>query len=629
MKAKPATEQRQMRLSLSGMGRLGEALAMDNGTQVFVMGGIPGETVVAEVVREHRRYLTAKVVKVVEPSPHRVAAPCPYFGPCTGCQWQHMAYEYQLQLKHQIVCDALERVGGFQHIQVEPTLPSPQPLGYRNHARLTISRDGSGRLGFVNRITHQWVEVNECLIMAPWINQAMAELQGHVAETTQLSLRWGANTGSQMLQPTFHSPDVQLQSGQKHYQEKLLGHTFQVSSPSFFQVNTPQAEQMAMLVLKWLDLTGRELVVDAYAGVATIAVLLAGQARRVIAIEESHAALEDAGRNTADTPNVELRRGKVETVLGELATEGVDVVVLDPPRAGCHPATLEALVEAAPKRVAYISCDPETLARDLKVLTDGPYRIARIQPVDMFPQTHQVECIALLDLDENRQLQLAGRQRLALASTSPRRREILARLGLEFELAPADVPEPPGQRAGEDAVAFSGQRALAKARAGAENLGHGTVVGADTVVELDDVILGKPSDEAEATAMLQALRGREHRVVTSVALVDAASGETAQAYRSSRVLMRPYTDEEIEAYVASGDPMDKAGAYAVQHKAFHPAAQVRSCYLNVMGLPVCTLLKLLNQFGISARLQLDGEPWPELEQCPTCSGHAWKAHRAG
>ena len=621
------TTRRRLRLDLNGMGRLGEATAVDGDKQVFVMRGIPGETVVAEIVSEHRRHVTAQVVEVLEPSPHRVAPPCPHFGPCTGCQWQHVAYEHQLELKRRKVCDALERIADLPQVHVDPTLASPQPLGYRNHARLTVSRDQSGRLGFVNRATLQWVEVNECLIMAPEINQAIAALQGRVAETTQLSLRWGINTGSWMLQPSFRDPQVPLPSGQNQYEESLLGHTFQVSSPSFFQVNTRQAEQMAQLVRQGLALTGQELVVDAYAGVGAFAVLLAGEARRVVAIEESPAALEDARRNTADTPNVELRRGKVETVLGELAGEGVDAAVLDPPRAGCHPAALAALITAAPRRVAYVSCNPETLARDLKILTGGPYRIERVQPVDMFPQTHQVECIALLSLDPQRQLRQPERQQLVLASASPRRQELLARLGLELALAPTNVVEPPGQWAGEDAVTFSGVRALVKAHTAAENRDRGTVIAADTVVELEGAVLGKPRDKAEATAMLRALRGREHRVVTSIALVDAASGESAQAYRATRVVMRQYTDEEIEAYVASGDPMDKAGAYAVQHEGLHPAAQVRGCYLNVVGLPVCTLFKTLDRFGVTVRLQMEDSAWPELERCPACASRVMKAGR--
>ena len=618
-------KRRLLRLELTGMGRLGEALAEAEGKQVFVFGGIPGESVVAEVVREHRRFLEAQVVEVVDPSPHRVPAPCSYFGRCTGCQWQHIAYPYQLELKRSIVCDALERVGGLHDVPVGDTLASPQPLEYRNHARFTVSRQG-GLLGFVNRATRQWVHVQECLLMTPWINQTLGVLQGNVSETTQLSVRYGVNTGEWMLQPTLRHPDVSMESGQKQYKESLLGHEFRVSSPSFFQVNTPQAEQVARLVEQGLALTGHEVVVDAYAGVGAFAVLLAGQARRVIAIEESASALEDARQNVAHLTNVELRRGRTEDVLRELVGDGpdapgsIDAVVLDPPRAGCEPHAVDSLIEAEPRRIVYVSCDPETLARDLKVLARGPYRVEAVQPVDMFPQTHHVECVATVVLDQSRQTRLAARRRLVLASASPRRWDILSRLGMEFELAPSDVSEPAGLRDEEDPVDLATGRALAKAQAVASGQTSGTVMGFDTVVALDGAVLGKPRDAADAAAMIRALRGREHRVVTGIALADAATGEVLQGHRSSRVVMRDYTDEEIEAYVASGDPLDKAGAYAVQGELFHPAAEVRGCYLNVVGLPMCTLLKLLDEFGATPAVR--GETWPELGLCHECAARA-------
>jgi 23S rRNA (uracil1939-C5)-methyltransferase len=617
-------ERRQLRLQLTGMGRLGEALGEVEGKQVFVFGGIPGETVVVEVLREHRSYIAAQTIEVLEPSPHRVAPPCPFFGPCTGCQWQHIDYAYQLELKREIVRDALERVGGLRNIAVADILPSPQTLGYRNHARFTVSREG-GRLGFVNRATRERVAVDQCLLMTPWINETLAALQGHVGETTQLSLRCGVNQGTGMIQPRLHTLGLSLASGQETYEEELLGHRFRVSSPSFFQVNTPQAEQVAELVIKALALKGHEVVVDAYAGVGTFSVLLASHVRKVVAIEESSSALADAKQNVAATPNVELRRGKTEQVLAEVAGDGIDAVVLDPPRAGCLPGTLEALVAVAPQRIVYVSCDPETLARDLAALTRGPYRIEHLQPVDMFPQTHHVESVTTLVLDADKQAKLVKRDRLVLASASPRRREVLTALGLTFEVVPSDAEEPPGVEDGP--VAFAEAQALRKARAVATIQASGTVIGADTVVVLDGQVLGKPGDSQAAVAMLKALRGREHQVVTGVALVDAATGEALVDHCSSRVVMRDYTDDELAAYVASGDSLDKAGAYAVQSESFSPAAEVHGCYLNVVGLPVCTLLKLLDRFGVVAIVS--GESWTALVRCPECVNAAGRGGWTG
>ena len=637
-----AQEQRLLTLKLGALGRLGEALAEADGRQVYVFGGIPGETVVAEVIRERRGYVAAQVVEVLDPSPHRVDAPCAYFGACTGCQWQHIDYERQLEMKREIVADALERIGGLDPALVRPTVPSPDRFHYRNHARFTISkpprearandRDGHagadqslpGRLGYVHRERRRHVDIEECMLMAPWINQAVAALQGHVAETTQLSLRCGVNTGDWLLQPTFQATEVPLASGQKHYTESLLGHNFRVSSPSFFQVNTHQAEQLAERVIEALELTGNETVVDAYAGVATFAVLLAEHAGRIVAVEESASALADARVNVEGLANVELRHAKTEEVLAELADAGVDVVILDPPRAGCMPGTLDALLAAPPRRIVYVSCDPETLARDLAVLTAGPFRIDSVQPVDMFPQTYHVECLSVLTLDPDRQAALTARGELVLASASPRRCDLLDRLGLAFDVAPTGEPEPP-QEPGQEPSEVAVVRALAKARAVAAGRSFGTVIGADTVVELDGRVLGKPVDADDARAMLSALRGREHRVLTGIALVDAATGEERHAHRASRVVMRDYTDEEVEAYIASGDPFDKAGAYAVQHEGFAPAAEVRGCYLNVVGLPLCTLLKEAERFGLRLSPQ-PGLPWPELDRCPECAKRAGVRH---
>ena len=621
----PSRERRLLTLQLQALGRHGEAMAEVDGKHVFVFGGLPGETVVAEVTAERRSYVAAQVVEVLHASPDRVEPECGYFGACTGCQWQHVSYERQLQMKREALADVLLRVGGIE-FEVSAAMGSPDRLGYRNHARFTVSRQG-GRLGYIHKERRRHVEVEECLLMAPWINHALASLQGRVQETTQLSLRYGVHTGSFLLQPTFQSMDVPLPSGQKHYEEMLLGHRFRVSSPSFFQVNTRQAERMAELVMDELDLDGTQTVVDAYAGVASFAVLMADRARRVIAVEESSAALADARVNVEGITNVELCHAKTEDVLADLAADGVDAVLLDPPRAGCMPGTLNALLDMPPKRVVYVSCEPETLARDLAVLTAGPFRLERVQPVDMFPQTYHVEAVTTLVRDDVRQAMLKARAHLVLASSSPRRADILRRLGVAFETAPADVEEPEAPP-DADAVALAQERAAAKAAVGASQRSSGTVLGADTVVEVDGVVLGKPRDAEEAVRMLKTLRGREHRVVTALALVDAATGESVEGYRASRVQMRDYTDDEIEAYVASGDAMDKAGAYAVQSQGFSPAKRVAGCYLNVVGLPVCSLLDMAGRFGLRMKPDVAGA-WADLERCPECAKRVHQRAESG
>ena len=385
-----------LRLLLTGWGPQGEALAHHDGKDVLVFGGIPGEEVEAEVVRHRREYVAARVVEVLTPSPYRIAPPCPYFGSCTGCQWQHVDYHHQTRIKRQVVIDTLIKIGGFESPPVLPTMPSPEQYGYRNHARFTIGRR-QGDLGFVNRESRRFVPVHECLLMHPWINRAVEQLQGRCAETSQLSIRYGVNTGDFLVQPALKNTEVPLQSGQKHYREKVGGREFRIASPSFFQVNTSQAEQMVELVKGELQLPVEGLLVDAYSGVGTFATLLAPYVGKVIAIEESASAVQDAVAQSPGSDSIQFLQGKTEEVLPQIG-EQPHAVILDPPRAGCDKKVLDAVIQLAPARVAYVSCDPETLARDLKILCRGAFRLERVQPIDMFPQTHHVECVATLSL---------------------------------------------------------------------------------------------------------------------------------------------------------------------------------------------------------------------------------------
>ena len=369
-------------LSLVSWGRLGEAMAHYQGQEVFVFGGIPGEQVVAEVVRIRRKYVAARVVQVLEASSHRVEPPCPYYGECTGCQWQHIAYEHQLATKQEKVIDALVRIGGFRHPPVAPVLPSSEQYGYRNHARFTVGPWGA--LGFVNRETRRFIRIDNCMLMHQGINHLLAQLQDRCGETTQLAVRAGKETGDFLVQPTLKNPDVPLPTGQKHYVDSVNGHRFRVASPSFFQVNVEQAAHLARVVRHALDLKGTEVLLDAYAGAGTFAVLLSPWVGKVIAVEESAAAVADARENTAGLDNVELILGKTEEVLPTLEQKP-DAVILDPPRAGCQPEALRGLVQLAPPRIAYVSCNPETLARDLKTLSNGHYTLEQVEALDMFP----------------------------------------------------------------------------------------------------------------------------------------------------------------------------------------------------------------------------------------------------
>ena len=581
-------------LLLTSWGRLGEAMAEFDGRNVFVAGGIPGERVVAEVVKVHRKYVSAKVVEVLEASPDRVEPPCPYYGVCTGCQWQHLSYDAQLKTKREKVTDALRRVGGLEDPPVSEVIPSPDQYGYRNHARFTINREGA--LGFVNRETRQFLRIEKCLLMHDGVNTLLEGLQDRCGETTQLSIRAGKYSGDYLIQPYLVHPDIKIPTGQKRYTESVDGRNFDVSSPSFFQVNVDQAAAAANLVRDRLHLTPDDVLLDAYTGVGTFAILLAPSVKQVIAVEESSAAVADAKQNAGELQNLDFILGRTEDVLRNLPVKP-DVVVLDPPRSGCQPRALESLIELAPSRLAYISCDAETLGRDLKILCQGGYRLDEVAPLDMFPQTHHVECVAFLSWDESSRESGSDSTpaSLTLASASPRRRELMDTLGLEFTVTPADLTEEPIP--GESPQDMVRRLSQEKAQAVAATMNTGLVIGADSTVVFEGQAVGKPVDDDDARRMLRQLSGTTHHVATGLTVIDAASGRTLSDAMTSQITLRELSEQEIEASIASGVPRDKAGAYAVQDTELRPAADWEGCYNNIVGLPICRLLEMLRELG--------------------------------
>jgi len=384
----------RLTVGFSDVAYQGAALARADGRVIFGFYGIPGEEAVVEIERDFGDYAVGRVVEVLRPSEHRVEPPCPYFGVCGGCQWQHIDYAHQGELKARVVAEQLRRIGGFQDPPVSPTLLAEDPWNYRNQGRFTARR---GSLGFISRpgAGYRFLEIGRCLIMHPRINEVLGKLQGRAEVKHQVAVRYGADSGEYLVQPDVSAIDPSVPSGQKHYEEVLLGRRFRVSAASFFQTNTRQAERMLELVRERLQLTPDDILLDAYAGVGTFAALLAPAVRKVIAIEESAAAVKDAAHNLADLQNVDFRQGKVEEVLPQLDGQP-SAVILDPPRAGCQPAVLDAVCRLAPRRLAYVSCDPATLARDLRILCDGGFRLLDVAPVDMFPQTYHIECVATL-----------------------------------------------------------------------------------------------------------------------------------------------------------------------------------------------------------------------------------------
>jgi 23S rRNA (uracil1939-C5)-methyltransferase len=403
-------------LQLTDMAHGGDALGRHEGKVIFVPYAIPGEEALVETVQDKGSYARAQLVEILSPSPHRVEPPCPHFGPgkCGGCQWQHIAYQAQLEFKSAVVGDQLARIGHLPDVPVKPTLPSTSPWHYRNHVQFSASDDG--RLGFVATDGRRVETVEVCYLLHSLLEELFAALDLELPDLARLSLRAGVNTGDQMmifethddLPPALES-DLPISCvlllsdgtpvnliGSNYIAEVVAGRTFRVSATSFFQVNTTAAEELIRVVGEYLAPAGDETLLDAYCGVGAFGLSLADQVGQVIGVEEDASAVADACLNAAELANVELIEGSVEAFLPQL-DRPIDLAVLDPPRQGCKPEALTALIELAPRRIIYVSCDPATLARDARRLTDGGYQLVEVQPVDMFPQTYHIESVALFE----------------------------------------------------------------------------------------------------------------------------------------------------------------------------------------------------------------------------------------
>ena len=388
---------------------------------LHVPAGLPGERVTITVEaaapprmgRRRRRQPRPRRVEISEihqPSPLRTQAPCPVFGTCGGCQLQHMRYEAQLEWKWSIVRQLLQEVGGFADPPLLETVPCDDPWHYRNHMRFSVNRDGQP--GLTARGTHRVLPLTSCPIAHEQINRTLSVLSQVANARPQVLIRCGAASGQVLIQP-HPMPEVAQQLAafgldlrSETMEEVLGGETFRIRPSSFFQTNTAQAEKMVQMVLHGVlgyvpNVPMKRTVADAYCGVGTFALLLARYVSKVIAIEESASAIKDAQWNLHNVNNVEILKGKTEDLLPGLAAL-LDGLVLDPPRAGCQRAVLDALLEHPIIRIVYVSCDPATLARDLNVLCHrhSTYRLCSVQPLDMFPQTVHIECVAVLERNE-------------------------------------------------------------------------------------------------------------------------------------------------------------------------------------------------------------------------------------
>ena len=389
----------QFQTTLNGINDSGETLSEIRGAPVEVTGGLPGEKVVVEVQKRFPERIVAKVVEVLEQAEERVVPECEYFLTCSGCQWQHASYDYQLQLKQARVQREIDKYQSLSQVVVAATIGSESQLGYRNHGRFTVGKkEDGGKIGYINAVTRRFVKIDRCLLMNEQINKVLDLAQDNVAGQTQMAIRAGSNTDSMLIQPRMNLSHIGLVTGEQHYEEEVRGFRFRVAASSFFQVNTSQLSRAIDEVRDLLDLDGTEVMVDAYCGVGVFTVLLAPYVRKIVGIEESASAIEDAGLNSKDILNIEFVEGKTEHILNTL-NQHIDVLLLDPPRVGCHPDVLDSVIKLKPEKVLMISCEPEAMARDLNLLcSTGIYSLETIRPVDMFPQTRHVETISMLRL---------------------------------------------------------------------------------------------------------------------------------------------------------------------------------------------------------------------------------------
>lgn len=407
--------EKTIELELSAMAHGGAALGRHQGRVIFVPYAIPGERVRAEIVEDKGRFAHARLVEVLTPSPDRVEPLCPHFGACGGCQWQHIAYPRQATLKREIVIDQLERVGHLEKPSVKATLPASQPWGYRN--RLEFSVGPERVLGFQKAGSHDIVPIETCLIADPRLMALYDDLDLDLPGLTRLTLVAGsAEDDLLMAFETQRDQAPQLSAdfpvscvhlvgeripvnliGRNFVTFMVNGRGYRASAGRFFQVNTDQAGTLVDLALNWLDATPDDTVLDGYCGVGLFSLPLAERAGLVVAVEVDPGATEDLILNLGDIDNVDVIQGPVEAVLPDLI-EPLDGAIVDPPRSGLAVEVIDALIDPAsgPNRLVYVSCDPATLARDVRRLMRGGYSLVGVQPLDMFPQSHHVETVTQL-----------------------------------------------------------------------------------------------------------------------------------------------------------------------------------------------------------------------------------------
>jgi 23S rRNA (uracil1939-C5)-methyltransferase len=441
-------------LEISDLAYGGTSVAKVDGFVVLVYGGIPGDIVKTEIIKKKSNYAEAKLLQIIKESNLRTKPRCSHFGFCGGCTWQNLKYEEQLKFKTRQVKESLRHIGGFEDSPVQDALGSEDVFYYRNKMEYAFSPHAEKKLllGLHPRKRFDLVfDLKECFLQSETANRMVGFVRRFAKEKNIpaydhrdqsgllrfLMIREGKNTDQVMVNLVTYKGDFtyrkdfcdelfsnfpsvksivrninskvsqiaigeeeELLSGERIIIEKLGNFSFEISSNSFFQTNPRQAEKLYRIVLDLADLQGDEEVLDLYCGNGTISIFLSSRAKKVIGVETVEEAVQNAKRNAElnEVNNCEFIRGETKKVLKdfELEDKVPHLVVIDPPRAGLHPRGIKSLLSLRPPKIVYVSCNPTTLARDLKMLCGKEYKLENVQPVDMFPHTFHIESAAKL-----------------------------------------------------------------------------------------------------------------------------------------------------------------------------------------------------------------------------------------
>jgi 23S rRNA (uracil1939-C5)-methyltransferase len=416
MTSQPATFDLQLeKLTYGGdaMGRLEDPLMGTRGRAVFVPFGVPGERVRIRLTEEKHNFARGEIVELLEASPHRILPHCKHFGVCGGCHYQHLPYHEQLKAKTEILRDQLRRIGKLENPPVQNMVPSPRPWNYRNHVQFHLTEDG--RLGYVRAQTPALFAMEECHLPEELLNGIWPQLEFEPGTNIErVSLRAGKDYDSMLVleSNTPDSPELEIEAdisvahvfkedtvviaGSDHILIPILGRDFRVSAASFFQVNTSMAEKMVDHLLTCLPVSSPATFIDIYCGAGLFSAFFAPSCERVIGIESSPSACEDFSFNLDEFDHVELYEGMAEDVIPHLEVKP-DVILVDPPRPGLEKRLVDGILKLNPQRIAYVSCDPSTLARDARRLINGGYELKDVTPFDLFPQTYHIESISLFE----------------------------------------------------------------------------------------------------------------------------------------------------------------------------------------------------------------------------------------